>query len=43
MTWIRTIPFEEAEGKVKDLYERIKGPNNNCLLYTSDAADDREV
>ena len=29
MTWIRTIPFEEAEGKVKDLYERIKGPNNN--------------
>ena len=29
MTWIRTIPFEDAEGKVKDLYERIKGPNNN--------------
>ena len=29
MTWIRTIPYEEAEGKVKDLYERIKGPNNN--------------
>ena len=29
MTWIRTIPFEEAEGKVKDLYERIKGPDNN--------------
>ena len=29
MTWIRTIPYEEAEGKVKDLYERIRGPNNN--------------
>ena len=29
MTWIRTIPYEEAEGKVKDLYERIKGPDNN--------------
>jgi len=29
MTWIRTITYEEAEGKVKDLYERIKGPNNN--------------
>ncbi len=29
MTWIRTIPYEEAEGKVRDLYERIKGPNNN--------------
>ena len=29
MTWIRTIPYEEAEGKVKGLYERIKGPNNN--------------
>tara|TARA_Y100000766_G_C18828418_1_gene566734 strand:- start:586 stop:1191 length:606 start_codon:yes stop_codon:yes gene_type:complete len=29
MTWIKTIPYEEAEGKVKDLYERIKGPNNN--------------
>ena len=29
MTWIRTISYEEAEGKVRDLYERIKGPNNN--------------
>ena len=29
MTWIKTIPYKEAEGKVKDLYERIKGPNNN--------------
>ena len=29
MTWIKTIAYEEAEGKVKDLYERIKGPNNN--------------
>ena len=29
MTWIKTISYEKAEGKVKDLYERIKGPNNN--------------
>lgn len=29
MTWIRTIKFEEATGKLRDLYERIKGPDNN--------------
>lgn len=29
MTWITTISFEEATGKVKKLYERIKGPDNN--------------
>jgi len=29
MTWITTISFEEASGKVKKLYERIKGPDNN--------------
>lgn len=29
MTWITTIEFENATGKLKELYERIKGPNNN--------------
>jgi uncharacterized peroxidase-related enzyme len=29
MTWITTIAYEEATGKVKKLYDRIKGPNNN--------------
>jgi uncharacterized peroxidase-related enzyme len=27
MTWIRTIPFAEASGRLRQLYERIKGPN----------------
>jgi uncharacterized peroxidase-related enzyme len=29
MTWINTISYEEAEGKLKKLYERVKGPDNN--------------
>lgn len=29
MTWIKTVPYEEATGKLKDLYDRIKGPENN--------------
>ncbi len=29
MSWIKIIPFEEATGKLKQLYERVKGPNNN--------------
>lgn len=29
MSWIKTIPFEKAEGKLKRLYHRVKGPNNN--------------
>lgn len=29
MTWIKTIPFDEAAGRLKKLYERIKGPDNN--------------
>ena len=29
MTWIKTVKFEEAIGEVKELYQRIKGPNNN--------------
>ena len=29
MTWIKTIPYDEAKGALKKLYERIKGPDNN--------------
>jgi uncharacterized peroxidase-related enzyme len=27
-SWIQLIPYEEATGKLKLLYDRIKGPNN---------------
>ncbi len=29
MTWITTISYEAAEGALKKLYDRIKGPDNN--------------
>lgn len=29
MTWINTISYEDAEGDLKRLYDRIKGPDNN--------------
>ena len=29
MTWIRTVPYTEATGRPKDLYHRIKGPDEN--------------
>ncbi|MEX0350242.1 MAG: peroxidase-related enzyme [Paracoccaceae bacterium] len=29
MSWIRTIPFDEATGKLRRLYERVTGPGNN--------------
>ncbi len=29
MTWINTIPYEEATGRLKKLYDRVKGPDNN--------------
>lgn len=28
MSWIHIIPFEEATGKLKSIYNKIKGPNN---------------
>jgi uncharacterized peroxidase-related enzyme len=28
MTWIKTIPYQEAQGSLKEMYDRIKGPNN---------------
>ena len=29
MSWINTIPYEKATGKLKMLYDRVKGPDNN--------------
>ena len=29
MTWIRTIPYEDADKTLKKSYDRVKGPNNN--------------
>lgn len=29
MTWIKTISYNDADGKLKQLYDRVKGPNNN--------------
>lgn len=29
MTWIKTIAYDEAEGPLKQLYDRVKGPDNN--------------
>jgi uncharacterized peroxidase-related enzyme len=29
MTWINTIAFEQATGRLKKLYDRVKGPDNN--------------
>lgn len=29
MSWITMIAFDKAQGKLKRLYERVKGPNNN--------------
>jgi uncharacterized peroxidase-related enzyme len=29
MTWINAIAYEDSEGELRKLYDRIKGPNNN--------------
>ena len=29
MAWIDTIPYEKADGKLRTLYDRVKGPDNN--------------
>lgn len=28
MSWIKVIPYEKAQDKLKKLYDRVKGPNN---------------
>ena len=29
MSWIKTVPYEEASGRLKQLYDRVKGPDDN--------------
>ena len=29
MTWIKTVPYDEATGRLKTLYDRVKGPGDN--------------
>ncbi|WP_340077489.1 peroxidase-related enzyme [Leptobacterium sp. I13] len=29
MSWIKTIPYGEASGKLKNIYNKIKGPDNH--------------
>ncbi len=29
MAWIKRIPYERADGRLKQLYDRIKGPDDN--------------
>jgi len=29
MTWIKTVPYAEAAGRLRTLYDRIKGPDDN--------------
>ncbi len=29
MSWIKHIPYEEAEGRLLKLYDRVRGPENN--------------
>jgi len=29
MSWIKTVPYNDATGKLKKLYDRVKGPNDN--------------
>jgi len=29
MSWIKTVEYEEAKGRLKTLYDRVKGPDDN--------------
>lgn len=29
MSWIETIPYEQSSGKLRKLYDRVKGPDSN--------------
>lgn len=38
MSWIKTIPYEHADSKLKKIYDRVKGPDNtvdNVLMIHS--------
>ena len=29
MTWIKTVDYDDASGRLRQLYDRVKGPDNN--------------
>ncbi len=29
MAWIKTIPYDQSEGQLRRIYDRVKGPDNN--------------
>ena len=29
MSWIKTIPYSQSRGQLRELYDRVKGPNQN--------------
>ncbi len=29
MAWIKTVPYDQSSGKLRKLYDRVKGPDNN--------------
>ena len=29
MSWIKTVSYEDSEGRLRKLYDRVKGPDNN--------------
>ena len=29
MAWIKTVEYEDANGRLRQLYDRVKGPDNN--------------
>lgn len=29
MTWINTVSYEQSQGRLRELYDRVKGPDNN--------------
>ena len=31
MPWIDTVPYEQAEGRLRRLYDRVKGPGDNVV------------
>ena len=37
---IRSISLDSVIGQILPINKRVRGQTNNCLLYTSDAADD---
>ena len=39
MSWIKTIPYENANKPLKRIYDRVKGPDDNIDNVASAMAD----